>query len=382
MGQWNLTSAEVAYVLAKEGIEPEPGSPFMRLNRSDEESKPPSARDWPSLLESISVIAKPGSVLGLVHYPPDDPQYSLFYGNSSHENLALHKKKFDGTEHVIVWPLHPRDVYEDFLWPLDLAMPADPKGELLHLDRDSLVTLAAIVDILQEDSLIAFLNRSAVPKSSFNASELLACFYRSLQDGDFRWMAQRARLVSPVSLAPVSEDIERGLSSLERMKLIQREDDRFGLSTALAVIGARLSDCSGLAALSAKKKPSKSSQAKMWNRRHIAAARGLNSLWFFEFSQISKEDYRLELSDMGPAELQKRLHSFLYAEDRKDLPSRPPVPSSPSHPPGIDREVRGDSRQGEEKILKFCSQCGGDLRAGASFCSQCGYRLIPKESKR
>jgi len=378
MQHWILRSREIAYVLTKEKIVPQLGSPFLRMEPSDENVKPPSAQDWPNLIDSLAAIANPGSVLGLINFPPVDPQFSWFYGNSQNESLALHRQKFDGTEHVIVWPLHPHDVYEDFLSTLDPAMPAPTEGIDLHLDRDTLITLAAIVDIMQEDSLIAFLNRSDPPVSSFNASDLLACFYRSLQGADFRWMAQRVRLISPINLAPAVEDIEAGLAALEKKKLIQHEGDRYGISTELAVVCSRLSECSGFSALSIRKKLSEQPNKGTWHAQHFAAARGLDSLWLFAFSDISQDHFSLELKDSSPAILRQCLESLLLTEGKSERPSQPTPPSPPSKPAERTQERQMKPGKPEKKSLKFCSNCGQKLKPGASFCAGCGYQLTPK----
>jgi len=378
MEHWILESKEIAFILAKEKIKPQPGSPFLRMERTDEDLKSPSVQNWPSLIESLTVIAKPESVLGLISYPPEDPQFSWFYSNSSHKNLAQHKQKFDGTEHMIVWPLHPNHVRDDFLLPLNLAMPITSAGTVLNLDRDTLVSMAAIVDIMQENSLIAFLNRSDPPECSFLASDLLACFYRSLQGADLRWMAPRAKLMSPVNLAPVIEDIEKGLAALERKKLIHKEGDRYRLSTELAVVCARLSECSGFSSLSLRKKLSGSSTKKRWHYQHIAAAMGLESLWLYEFSDITQDNFILELRDCSPTILQKNLQSLLPVEDKRSIPSPPPTKSL--RPSEGDQKRPAKRKKTDRKSLKYCSKCGTKLRPGASFCPGCGSRLISKGS--
>jgi len=382
MEQWILKSADIAYVLDNENIEPQLGSPFVRLERPDKGLKPPSAQDWPSLVEALATIANPDLVLGLINYPPEDPQFSWFYGNSSNDRLALHKQKFDGTEHRIVWPLHPQDVFDDFLSPLQPAMPASCENTALCLDKDTLATVAAIVDIMQEDSLIAFLNRSVPPESSFHASDLLACFYRSLQGADFRWMAWRVKLISPVNLAPSVEDIERGLAGLERKKLTPGIDGRYGLSTELAVLAARLSECSGFSALSIREKLARPTHNREWDHQHIAAARGLDSLWLYEFSDIREDNFTLELKDTSPTILQQRLESIRLSEEQRVPHSQPLAESHPPPSSDMNQKPRVKSRKTKEMSHKFCSQCGAKLRPGASFCSGCGYQLSSKGTRQ
>ena len=152
-------------------------------------------------------------------------------------------------------------------------------------------------------------------------------------------MVPRVELISPVGLRFSDEDLRQGLESLVAGDLLARRDDRFAPTPPLGLVCSRLAAAAGMSALSTQRRQRLS---------HFAALRAADlSLWLLDFSDVTADEFNVQITSLAQAEMYTRLKAGL------GMPEQDPVRAT---------------------VLR-CPCCGIELRPDARFCVKCGYRL-------
>jgi hypothetical protein len=379
MNRWTLTTSDIAQLIRNAKIEPWLGSPFRRLEIPPQSSAASTTQTTPEMLEAVSKIARPEVVLGLVNYPPEEPEFSWFYGISKDQEFTQYQEKdVDGYE--ITWPIKVQGLFDTIESCLALDQPAVTQEISLHLDRNGFETLAAIVDIIQEDALVAFLNRMPSPPSRFDAVSLMECCYRTLGQTDLRWMVYRVKFISPIDLTPSLEDIGEGLESLREKGLLLQNGYHYSPTKRFGLICSLFGACNGFCSLSTRRRVPLGQN--VWDQQHMAALRGINSLWLLEFTDITSADFTVRVSDVTPGLLGDRLRTGLLLR-KTQVASPPPPKERPTTKPALQPEVSrmsspppspGSSAQIKPppQMEVRCTKCGATLSANSKFCTKCG----------
>lgn len=361
MNRWTLTTAEISYLLKDFRIEPGSGSPFQGLRPPQEGFTSASFENEKELMNAFVALLQPEAIHGLVSYTPDEqPSYSWFYGDSIGSSFAFHSEK---DTHQIAWPVDILSILEILELPLNLLNTNEIDEISFILDRRGLETMAAIIDLIQEQSLTSLLERSLSPEIRFDEKDLLDCLNHNIKSTDFRWMIPRTMIFSPIRLKYTSEDIIQGMEWLHAKGLLTLREGRYALSPPFGIVCSLLGSCSGLSALSSRRQQIINKDNKDWSLQHLAALKGIdNSLWLFEYTDITSDDFHVEIQNTTGRSLNERLQSEFFPSGK---PAAPP-PSIPSIPP-----------QPELKSINepFCPNCGTQLKPKASFCTKCGARV-------
>lgn len=381
MTKWTFTSAEVVKLLRDAHLEPWLGSPLRRLGHPTGSSAPSLTQTTPEMLEALSRIARPEVVFGLVNSSPEEPEFSWFYGASGGQHFALYQEK-DVDGYHVTWPINGQDLFETVESSLALDQPAVNQEISFLLDRNGFETMVAIIDIMQEDALVAFLNRMPSPVSRFDAVSLMECCYRTLHETDLRWMVYRVKFISPTDFIPSVENISEGLESLREKNLLVQNGYQYSPTKRFGLICSLLSACNGFCGLSTRRRVAQPIGESIWDQQHIAAFRGMNSLWLLEFTDITSADFAVKVSDVTSSQMIDRLCAgLLMPKTQTESPpvlkarpvikpasipevsmtSSPPPPRSPS--PEIKVPTRMEAR---------CPKCGATLSPNSKFCTRCG----------
>ncbi len=335
MNRWTLSNTELVHLLREAKLRPGPGSPLGDLGSVPHSGLVAPIERQADALRAMAVLAGPEAILGAMTFvPPEDPDYSWFYGASSEPGLAYRELSAEGATDI-VWPVDAPWLVRSLRAPLDLERGSDGEEISMVFDKAGFETLAVLANLAQEISLLALLKRQGFSGMSFEAGDLLECAKRSGPSDDLRWPAPRFRLVSPIDLSFAESDLLQGLRSLEAGGLVLRRDGTYALSRSLGFACAQLGATTGMSALSVRRKMKSPAG---WTVAHVAAIRAGAGLWLLEFSRISMAGFEVRMKSAGANEIYGRLKADLgYA----------PVP-------------------------RFCRSCGGPLRTGAAFCTQCG----------
>ncbi len=353
--RWTFTGEEIAGLFHKGKIEPWAGSPLIQLKPSST-AKPPGLKtdDISKVNDAILRISRPDIILGMLHYPPETPDVTWFYGVAEDKNFAVYRKG-SGDDHHIVWPVSDKSLMKILEAALSISEPATIDSFSLTMNRAGFEAMVAIVDLIQEETLFAAMNRQQERLADFTLAQLFECYKRSLLGLDFRWMVQRAKLFSPSRIMPEPEYLRVGLNSLIEQQMLVPAVGRYSLTqrfyTACSLMGA----CSGFCGLSTRRLKSRPDGKAVWDHEHVAALRGTGSLWLFDFSQISTSDFIVRFGDVTPGLLQERLRAGMLT---------PPKPSKPLVAPPATTSATAETIR--------CSRCGTELSPQAKFCSNCG----------
>lgn len=350
--RWNLTAAEIAEILRRTGVEPRHGSPFLRLQGSGPASPDASAiEDTPDIREAIRRIGRPDIILGLLHVPPGEPDVTWLFGATGDPRFAVHRRD-GGMWHRIVWPVHGAALTEIMETAVSIHDAAVTDAFALTLDRKGFATLSAIVDFFQEEALRSAMQRRMPAVPRFDLEDLVCCWQRNLRGTDLRWMAQRAQLISPVRLSLDPEELNIGLGSLAHQGMLTQQGTLFAPSPRFHTACTLLAGCSGFFALSTRRRAVRSEREDDWDFQHMAAMRGIGSLWLLEFTGISKSGFTVKLGDVTADLLHERVLAGLLP------PERPPVVADGCPSP------------------ECCPECGSRLQPPAKFCPNCGAKIV------
>jgi hypothetical protein len=357
--RWTLRAAEICDLLRDAEIEPWLGSPFMHLTSPTKGSAPSSdTQDTPEVRKALTHIARPDIVLGLLHYPPETPDVTWFYGVAGDQHFAAYRQEDDN--HHIVWPVGSQTLVQLLETALAIDQPAVTDGFSLSLDRSAFETLTVIVDIIQEGTLLAALNRQPPPQPKFDADDLFKCYKRNLRGIDLRWMVQRAKLLSPVPLTSNLEKLNQGIEYFGEYGLLTREGDLYSPTKRFNTACTLLSACIGFCALSTRRHAPQPEDDSVWDLQHVAALRGIGSLWLFEFTNVTSTNFSLKLGDITSSLLHERLQAGFIS------------PTPQTAPPPIDSPAKD----------RICQNCGTRLKPNTSFCSKCGAKVSIETSTK
>ena len=367
MKTWNLKETDLFHLLRESNLEPGAGSPLGGLKPSARSAKLAPVEDKPGLVEALSRLTKPEVVLGTVIFsPPEEPEFSWFYGSSKDGNYAFHGPAEDGG-HEISWPVDGFLLLRSLQAPLAMEKLAEKEEISLVLDRSGFESLAVLADLVQEKNLLALLRREMPQEATFEEIELLECCDRSRNSQDLRWMVPRALLISPIGLRFSDEALRQGLESLLAGDLLTRRDGVFALTPTLGLACSRLAATSGMSALSTQ---------RLQRLSHFAALRIADlGLWLVEFSDITADEFNVRITSVAQTDMYRRLKAGLRMPENQRS-------AGPPTPPPREVTSRPEAARKQEPVKEkqaHCPSCGSELRAEARFCAKCGHRLAKKQ---
>lgn len=333
---WDADTEELMAALGVQRLEVWSGSPILDVVASH--AGPASAPSAPGAdAPALDAIARPEIALALLHSPPEDARIEWFFAAAGDRAFTAYRRDENDGRHHVTWPVSGALLAAVLQGVLDLEEPALPEDEGLVLDPGGLSTLCAITDVLQEEALLALLQRRETPPVAFDAQDLLACTQRGLGGEDLRWVGPRVRRLAPIPLIAGIEDFERGLTSFAERGLLRREGETFRVADAFGMRCALLADCAGMCAVGRRMRAELPDGSVSWRHDHVAAARGIDSLWLFDFGEVSHDAFTLTLRAVSAEELRERLTDQL------------------SDPASV-----------------VCGGCGAALQVGKRFCGDCG----------
>jgi hypothetical protein len=280
------------------------------------------------------------------------------------------------------------DVLEDLEVALLLDAPAVEGGTTITMDLPTLTALATIVDLRQEDLLLAVLHRGVPPRPEFDAKDLLACFERSPTGPDLNWTVRRLRMVSPVPVQATEDGMTRALLNLQEQGFVNRVNGRYVLAESIEPLVLSLGHCRGMGALSSHRLNTESPEEGSWTHRHVVFFRSLTGFTVLDFEKPEGDEVSVTLSGGSGAAIRETLEDILslpaeeFRETAAQEPSRDPGPP-PTYPPPDDGETPApEAATPPDPDVGFCVQCGDQLRPGLSFCTKCGMevRLVEESS--
>lgn len=329
----------LAAFLQAQKEQPTPRSPLAPLA----EKTPPGTASVVSagLSELLPPVNAPDLVLGLIHTPPPRPEVAWFYGRTGVDQLVAHRRE-DDANHVFVGPFGSETLAGVLAAAIDLAAPAVGPGVCIELQRSGFEAFSAVVDLLQEVALEAALNRVLPEPLAFDLADVVRCYARNLDTYDLRWLVQRAETLAPAPLQPFEESLARGLAELQEQQLLRLVDGWYRATEKMEQLATRIGPASGFCGVATLRR-----EGDNWRREHLAAQRGIGSLWLMEFDEITLETFRVNIADVSGEILLERLRAAV------SLPRISETPAQPGR----------------------CRSCGAPLRAGNRFCTACGVRV-------
>ena len=379
LNEWPLTGQEVLALLEAAGTAPESGSPLRNKIGGIEPGSRASVPPPPGQVEAVRRIARPEVVFGVMNSPPDPPETSWFYGLAGEDGLArFEDEATPGGGFGLLWPVRRRAMTAPLFGSLETGGPALPQGMSLALDHGELQTLVAICDIVQEDGLVAFINRSPALKSRFEATDLYQSYYRSMNAPDLRWMAQRMRFMAPVDLLPTLDGLAAGLASLAGRGLLVPAEPGYAPSDKLGLAVSMMNDCRGFGAVSKRVLSYSDAGEPAWRLGHLGLLAGDRALWLFDFEQTESGDIKAVLTDTDIESVEKLVEQrFLVSEAPVVRPRR-------EGPLGVRPAAAGRALKtspapmpkpaSKEAKKDRCRDCGAALDPGVKFCSMCGAK--------
>lgn len=367
MNTWTIPDAVLAQLLQEAKLEPAAGSPLRGLDFAHQEKGLPQIENTTALLEGLAHIARPQTILGTVLYTmPGEPEFSWFYGSHEQPFYAFHEND-ENVGHNLAWPVDGRMILQASSSILSSEMLPENSDAATLLRRPEFEAMAAIIDTIQERSLINVLHRRPAEPTRFTEEEVLESCRRSRQSADLRWMVPRASVFAPIALDFSDEGIRQGLEALQSSGQLFAAEGHFEPGADFAQVCSMLSGCEGLSAISRRSLRQNRDGKLAWDLTHFAGYQGSGaSLWLFEFSGISADEFDVEINCIG--------ESFLYERLKKGiLPNGPDVEhvAEARGEPGPSRSPD----QVSEPRPPQCPECGGPLRLNARFCSRCGHQL-------
>ena len=355
MNTWTLVDSDILRLLSEAQIRPTTGSPLGTLESTTHPGQPTEEEHRTTLLETLTRIAQPDIEIGMVLYAPaEEPEFSWFYAREGDANLAYHRN--DGNNrHEITGPVDRYLLLESSLAVLSSELVSRREGATLVLDRREFEAMAAISDVMQENSLVGLLHRDPSREVRFSDDDIVTTCNASMQSPDVRWMVPRTALLAPISLSFSEDNVRSGLLSLIRRGWAAKENGFYKPGVDLSLACSHLSVCEGLCAMSVRRKAHQGADRPGWDQQHFAGIRGADgSLWLFEFSNITSDAFEVELTCVSDSIIHEHLKTAVLSGGTS----------------------AGSAMESEDDRTKtaFCSQCGASLRSNSHFCSDCGHQ--------
>lgn len=372
-GRWALEEGTLSAMLRDRGVPVGERSPFAVLPDPPAGAAPaetPSAE----LLEALGWVARPRLEVGLLLSPPHGLDVLWFYLGDQDRGAALVGHLRDaGRRHCLAWT-SDGELLAQLRSCLDLEAPVGARGSSFSFSSAGYTAFLAVLDANREWTLQSLLDRLPQPRRAFTPEGLAATLGASLRSEDPRWLSVVAWLVSPLDLSPTPEECRAGLEELARAGLVQEGSEGWALTPEMQRIAAVLASPVAYASVHARLRVGDGG----WRRRHLAALRGLGSLWLVEFPALDASGGEVLLAEVAGADLEARVADALREWRRESVGGRPPAARTCAGcGAGLAFDARFCSRCGarvadEPPPALFCRGCGVPRRAGHLFCTGCG----------
>jgi hypothetical protein len=302
-----LSLEEAGAYLRSLSLTPSSKSPFRGMALPEEV---PGSDPEPDVAEAMRRLVRPELTVEVLGQEDAGEGAGRLFGMSTAETFVFHGRDEEG-KHRIAWPIAREQIVAALERPLDLSSPIVERGALLTLDRTGLETLAAIVDTLQEDALVALLDRQPESPSWFHAERLREIYDQSREGTDFRWLVPRAMRASPVELSPSTEGFARGLEALAAAGHLVETEGLYSPRPGFGIVCSALAECANFIVVSTRRRLKQPDGRFLWAPDRFAFLRGTHSLWLLEFTRITHSGFQLRLGDMGPEHARTRLRAAL-----------------------------------------------------------------------
>ncbi len=246
---------------------------------------------------------------------------------------------------TLAWPMTREHVLALLTEATGLDAPSVDPGIRLELSEAGFLVLAAALDALREEELDAMLARR--PAGALLVSE--AAIQLALQTGartdDARWLTPIFRRVLPVVPDIDLVDLPAALAELVGAAILHVDGPRFALVPDFEAVRLRLQAPLGWAAMGVV-----GLVDGVRRTAQLSALRTLGALWGIETAEG-----RVRFVTTEPARLLTGWHELFDAVHGV-------APAAPTPAPTAAPTM----------AARFCSQCGGVLKAEWKFCGHCG----------
>ncbi len=240
-----ITSASLAGMLASEGISPSANSPLPAPSDS------PGDSPTPDQLAILAVAAAPVGALRIVGPGPERGvgiSTSLLWVDPGGP-FVIATNTTDGFDLSLI---PSRSVALSWLdRALSLStLPSPPASDRLELDLPGYAALLALADAVTDVRLREQLERHQQRVVGLSMEHIQYAFDTGLRTDDDRWAVSAARLVCPVNLSSVADQLAVGLERLTIMGLTSQQANGIGVTQLGAPYVSGLSSmpkCTGLA---------------------------------------------------------------------------------------------------------------------------------------
>ncbi len=349
-GSWALREGSLSALIREHKIRVGDRSPWRRLpdppGRSEAASSPDEA-----LLTALEQVARPRLELGLLLSPPHGLDVLWFYlGESAPEGQLVGHLRDSSGQHCLAWTSE-KQLLEQWADCLDLQGPVATRGETLRLSRFGFQAVLALIDANREWTLQSLLDRLPQPERAFSIERLVSVFQATLRSSDPRWLGMVAQLVTPFDFHLTSESCLSGMEEIARNGLAEPSTEGWRLTPRMQQLATVMASPLAYASWRGHFRD----RSGQWQRRHMAALRGLGALWSLDFPSQDE----VHIGEPDPRELAQRA-ALSLREWRGASSSAPETGADDSIP---------------------CPECAFRLPPGSRFCSQCGARIeVPSPS--
>jgi hypothetical protein len=353
ISEWNLTEDILSTLLSDFENVPGPGSPLKGINLSNPQKKMPDIQNKSEISKALSCIHHPEIILGKIGYsPPDESEFQWFYGLANDPQRYALYKSINDSKHYISWPIEGISLLQSLQSEMSAGRVIDMLDISVFFDRMRFETLTAVVDLLQEVNLYSLLNRIVQPEMQFSPNELLESCRRTLHSPDLRWMVSKAQMFSPIKLTFKDEDLLEGLERLIEEGFLIKNNGLYEIEAEFSSICSLLGSCSALSAISVRRRSHQKDSGTKWSLEHFAVQLAIDSmLWLYDFSDISSDDFQIEISSINGQQFYNRLAKSILL---------------------LDQSSETEMQESEDTL---CPKCNYSLRPDIKFCPECGLNL-------
>ncbi len=347
---YELDESQLVYLFNKFGVKPESGSPLTHcihqqpVEITDGISSPPA--------EAIQCLTQPERVFAVSNWPPEEAPVRWYYGRFDQPYLVQHDVTEDGRQ-LLFWPVSHGMVTELLSIPMIGHESDIAAGDFsITTNRDGMVLLAALSDALQEQSLQGQIQRTATINAPLSSLELRYTLEKTIVANDLHWTGARFSRLSPINFSVLPKSLEPAINIFIKDRLIRSENEGYRPTSQVAVTCMRWNDSDAFSAVTERKRKNNGE----WDWHHHAYLHSAGGMFVFDFTDITMDDYKVWIREIGAQELQEKIVLLIFRETIIN-PSMAPVP------------IAGDN-------VNRCPKCGAELKPGAKFCTQCGAKIL------
>ena len=287
------------------------------------------------------------------------------YGSASiGPRLVAYTPRGD-TGHVLAFPVSRDDLTalpaKVLGWQDKVANP----GISVECTPLAWIALCGILDAERELQMEALLARQPFDAAGVRLERVSLNVRNGWIEDDSRWLVAVARKMTPETACPEPTAIEKGLTELASLGLVQAGVDGWRIASSFADAAAHLQAHLSYGVVVVQTLIN----GQLERSLHIGWIRSLGSLWMAHYRDNGKGQLSVALRTLeGGTAAKVTAEVLAWAAARitaGTAPADKPAAATPVPP--------GTAKKG--LVARFCSQCGTELPEGARFCGNCGAEV-------